>query len=845
MSIMDYDFIKDIYKPIISDLSADNSTLESFVAERENGFILKHNINELSKLLRFLNSPDNIFILNGFMGSGKTYAADCFLDFISDDVLIFKNSYQEAINLDDVFLSMFKDFSIYHHEKKVHLPKVETTVFTEKINTYIKYCNVPMLFIFDSFEINMRSRDTQKDILDFINFLSHFEKIKILICSRTFKQSDLISQDSSVCASLKSLTKEEMFEYLELNQIDGSRYECEELYKITRGHYLLLELSVLIMQILNLSLTIFSSEYKKSSKNFLEFLISKILSFSSDKFIKLMLLLASLRHGVSENFLLNQNIALSEDIDFLLQKHVISEKFGLYYLKDYIKSEFIKTVNTETKIKVHNFLLDVYEAELPLKPFDRELFLSRITMRQEAAYHSRRIASLEEELKKNGKSKISANILDMNYLSYTKKSGYNSVSENKSFSEKRYVKHIKQKSDKRNKISTKDSLLLNAAASSDEISKKMEDITNIQLNIPENETGKLIDEIPENLEDYVEIAESYEAAFNFSAAIIYYKKALTYTNDELFEHNEPEIYKRIAICCKKIQDTDEAVKNYEKVYSLYLNNSPEKANEILFEIAHIYAEVYKFDKAQEVYKRILYSPDGISASMTVRVYLSLSEIADNNLELETAVKYSQMALSNAEKLSDTRLLCECYFKYALLLDDTNNTDLALKYYLRCVQTSNDIGVNLFLAAAYSNLAAISYDSDNLSAAVMYYELSIESDKQTDNYEGLYYSYSKLADIYKIKNPDKTYELLVNALSAAKRIDDISYTVAVYVEIGDYYLSVDDYKQSLKSYILAMTLVPGHSSEDVKTNINKKLNKLKILLGDADYIKLVSEIKKKK
>ncbi|MCD7740334.1 MAG: tetratricopeptide repeat protein [Candidatus Gastranaerophilales bacterium] len=840
---MDYNFIKEILKPVVSDLSADTSTLESFLAERENGFILKHNINELAKLLKFLDSPDNIFILNGFMGSGKTYTADCFLDFISEDVLIFKNSYQEAINLDDVFLSMFKDFSIYHNEKKVLLPKVETNVFTQKINSYIKYCNVPMLFIFDSFEINIRSSDTQKDILDFINFLSHFEKIKVVICSRTFKQNDLISPDSSVCAVLSSLTNDEMYEYLEQNNIKGTKYECEELYKVTRGHYLLLELAVMIMQISNLSLTLFSSEYKKSSKNFLEFLISKILSFSSDKFIKLLLILAGFRHGVSANFLKNQKIASEDDLDFLLQKHVISEKFEKFYLKDYIKNEFIKTVNTETKIRVHNFILDVYEAELPLKPFDRELFLSRLTMRQEAAYHSRRIAALEEELEKSGKSKKNNSIQELSYLTYVKNTGYRLGMENKSPAEKKYIKSGLIKNNK-NLISKKETLFFNS--SQDDISKKMQDISNQDTDIiSDKQDLDYIVTIPDSLDEYIDIAKQYEDAFNYSAAIMYYKKALTYTNDEMFTQKEPVLYIRIAICCKKIQDTDEAIKNYEKVYQIYLHNSPDRANEILFDIARVYSDVYKFDKAKEVYKRILFSPEGVSSSMIVKIYLNLSELEDNNLDVKSAIKYAQSALSQAEKLSDTGLLCECYFKYALLLDDTNNIDLALKYYLRCVQTSNDALINPYLAAAYSNLAAISCDSKNFSAAKMYYELSIESDKKTNNFEGLYYSYSKLADIYIKENPDKTYEFLVLALSAAKKLDDITYTVSVYIEIGDYYLRTGDYKQSLKSYILALTLTPAHSADDLKDKINKKMNKIKILLGETEFIQLRNEIKKKK
>ena len=99
----------------------DKSALEVFIAGKESSFILNHNIDAISSLLSFLNSSDNTFILNGFMGAGKTYIADLLLDFINEDVLVFKNSYQEAINSDDVLLSLFKDFSVYHNDKKIEL----------------------------------------------------------------------------------------------------------------------------------------------------------------------------------------------------------------------------------------------------------------------------------------------------------------------------------------------------------------------------------------------------------------------------------------------------------------------------------------------------------------------------------------------------------------------------------------------------------------------------------------------------------------------------------------------------------------------------------------------------
>lgn len=847
---MNYNFINESFNSLISGVKVNKTELENFIAFKDNSFILKHNIDAISQFLKFLNSSENIFILNGFMGSGKTYVADLFIDFLSEDVLVFRNSYQEAITLDDVLLSLFKDFSIYHNEKRIILPKAESSIFSDKINAYIKYCNAPMLFIFDSFEINMRSKDTQKDILGFINYLSHFEKAKIVICSRSFKETDLISDDSVISYNLESLTREEMYDYLNLNSITGSKYEIEELYKSTRGHYILLELSVLIMNLLNISLTIFSSEYKKSTKNFLEFLISRILAMSSERFVKLLIILSIIRHGLSGDFLIKQNFASIEDINYLLQKHVIAEKFGQYYLKDYVKNEYIKSISTETKIKVHEYLVRLYDSELPLKPFERELFLSRQTMRQEITYHTKKIQNLNEELTKSGRTRLSE-MPDFNYLTYSKNSGYESGMEK--VKEKRYVKNIRNlSSDKRKRfeLSKEDSLLLNLSSNSDNISKELKDIVDFQNK--EEQGSKLhtdnmeIDSsVPNSLDDYIEIAQKYEDAFNYSSAILYYKKALTYKDDALFSRKEPVIYTKLAICYKKIQDIDEAVNYYEKVYQIYLEDSIDKANEILLSVAQMYNEIYKFDKAKEIYNRILYSEKGVSSNMIVRVYLDLSELEDNNLDIETSVKYAQRALQEAEKLSDIKLLTECYFKYALLLDDTGNTDLAQKYYLRCIQSSNNPEENAYLASAYSNLADLSIESNNISAAKMYYELSIEVDKKLNNYEGLYYSYSKLANINKEESPNKRYELLVKALSAAKRFDDISYAVFIYVEIGDYYFDVEDYKRALKSYMLAKTLIPTQAQDDIHSRINKGINKIKMLLGEIEFLKLMNEIKKKK
>ena len=150
-----------------------------------------------------------------------------------------------------------------------------------------------------------------------------------------------------------------------------------------------------------------------------------------------------------------------------------------------------------------------------------------------------------------------------------------------------------------------------------------------------------------------------------------------------------------------------------------------------------------------------------------------------------------------------------------------------------------------MSSAYSNLAEISLDAKNNAAAKMYYELSIEADKKQNNTEGLYYSYSKLAHLYQKDNPEKTYELLVKALAAAKTFDDVNYAVAVYVDIGDYYLSLKNYKQALKAFVFAKRLANPHSSDGLYNKVAERINKMKNLLGDVNFMRVVDEMKKSK
>ena len=87
--------------------------------------------------------------------------------------------------------------------------------------------------------------------------------------------------------------------------------------------------------------------------------------------------------------------------------------------------------------------------------------------------------------------------------------------------------------------------------------------------------------------------------------------------------------------------------------------------------------------------------------------------------------------------------------------------------------------------------------------------------------------------------------MLKALSAAKKADDVSYSSAVYIELGDYYISLQNYKSAIKAYILAKTLLPAYSSEDTNKKLNTGLSRIKSTIGEVQFLKFVDEIKKKK
>lgn len=833
--------------------------------------VLEHDFETFSKMMSFLSGSLNIFILHGFMGSGKSVITNLLPKVTDKSVLIFKINCFESTNLDDVLLSIHTAFVNFHNEKKIILPKIDSTIFAERINAYIKSGNRPMLFIFDSVE--SEKYPMQADIVNFIKHIAQIDRIKVIITSRNLTSNDLPSDSTTNFAVIKLHGKEEFIKLLNKNEIQAKDDIYEKVFVATKGHYLYISLLINVITLLNLSLASIYNDFSKQNMIIFNFLISKVLTLIPEKFLKTLWFLALIRTGVSENFLITQKIATKDELEYLEGRMLICRENANIYMKDYVKNSILGTINAQSKKDIHNYLHELYESQLPKKPAERDLIISRSTMRRESAYH--------KEIAENTvvpQAPVQAKQgIDYNYLSYAKgnKNDWNFAESSIAPKQQRTIKPAPRgmetrirnnmrakkfeltneelsllnklnlnvpkselikadREENRNNFQANMQQGLSAISSMHNIRKQQNNIP--QDNIEQNQTQEHI----ETLADVMNAASIAEQNFEYENALLIYSKAYNMTESAGYNEAKPIIMMQTAYCHRKMQNTDEAIRCFEIAYRLYSNINQDKANAALFNMAEIYSETYNYEQAKAMYEKILLTEQFTDLTFKIRVLLNLAEIENNKSNIEKAFSYYSSALNAAEQTGDKKLISECCFKFGLACDDAGNVDQAFKYYAKCVQTSNDYNINSFVSSAYSNIAGIYEDQNLTDKAAKYYEEAIKADEAQNNWDGLYFAYSKLASIYQTKSLTIAIDFSFKALNAAKNLKDNVYIASTYIQIGDYYYQANSNENALKSYLLAKAILIKQPNPENVRKIDVRINDMKARLGNAKFNELVSE-----
>ena len=794
---MNKNFIQE--KINLKELSKDN---------RQNICLLNNNERQIGDICDFLQGDNKLMLINGFAGTGKSDVLHFVTEYLNNDVLLINYTCFETTILDDMLLSFFETFKNFAHAGKITPPRVKVDNFTQKINTYFNSLNNPIVVILSSFQTILK--ENKQEILNFLEHLSKFPNIKIIITSRNFNYDEFAFIDYER-TSILALSKENFEKLLKDNNIKNIGPLSNELYKQTRGYYHYVNVSIKVSELRKWNLGKLLEMFSKSMGTYFEFILKEALLLVDPVSLHLFRLLALMRIPIHRNLLKSLHLYDEERIEFFINNFILSTDGECVYLKDYYREIIEGQIQDSVMLKLHKSCIELYETQLPLKPLERDLRLSRQTMRNEIEYHSLFIP----QKPKTNFTQISpilrinpAQVPDINKQEQHKEEVKQEPAAEESKSEK---------IEKINFIFDDENILNNIANSIKDFVVEKSENNEIVLN---HSNLSLI--------DLLNSAKEEETKYNYKRAVLLYQMALNKKDDENFDKLLPKIYISLAKVYKNLSDWYNTIEYYTRAQDYYYNiQNEEKVCAIKLEIAYIYFIMYKQDNAKYILNE-LKTKENISDELKIRINLALGKISDN---LDEEYDYYKKCVELLDVKTDKSLCAEVYYRFASTNDEKDIIKEAVKYYKKCIEITKN---NNYLSRAMSSLAQLCDESNKSEYAIKYYEQSVKIDKEQKNYNGLYSSERSLAEIYSSKDSNLSFEHLFNAYNYAKQLNEPYYMSDSASEIGNYYLLRKDFENAYKYFALAYDTIKNSSAKDNSEKLLSKMDYIKLFVSEEQF-----------
>ena len=800
-------------------------------------FVQRDKLNELLNF--YLDNNLKICLLDGNTGSFKTNLFNVSKKHLNDDVLVFSFKCFEGSTLDDIFLAFFEDLKKYAQQKKVSFAKIETNSISQRIITYLTNIKTPCVIMIDSLEEIFTKNDEaeREEVLRFISHLYSVEKFKIVLISSSFNELEH-SFDKFVNIKMQPYTKTEISEiFPELNP-----ESLEKFYQISGGNQSYVYITSSILVTLKTSLDALILEFEMKNISYEDFILQKLVTFATEKVRKSLYYLSLVNEPLNESFLIGEGFFTNEQLAYAVEKGLLVKEYGGIFIKSYLKKYLIKFIPNYEKNIIHAFWRDFYMSQLPLKPKDRVVLISRNTMRSQIEYHSKFVIAEHKETDSANMSLLSylnSNILDWNTTV--------SNSESESRKKKDNGRFLTNSSDSDNSFEkyelTKDEISLLSVPV--DLTKKAENINHLNTikSFNRNDDTEEIQEKQNSIVQIFESAENLETAHDFEMAFIQFHKALTLTNDKDFYEYEPKLLNKMANCARKMNKTVDAIDFYNRLIDLYNSrNDIDNVNAVRLEIAQIYKEIFKINQAKVIYENFVNKAINVSPTVVAKSYIELAGIEEDSANMETAIEYYKKAfelIDDGVQVDDI-CLSAAYFKYALILDDYNHISEAVDYYQKCINIATD--GNIYSSSAYANMGEIVRDTGDIKKAEELFKLGLKIDLKNSNFEGVYYICLKLARLFRESTGNNVSDWLLKSLSAAKKTKENMYIVNAYLELGDYYFDCKEFEKATKFYLYAEKYIQSsRDSQEAGENVYYKMERLKRFVPDNIIEKVKQEV----
>lgn len=575
-------------------------------SDKINPFLLKNNNSEALKAIDFINSEAKFLYIHGFMGTGKRQFINYLTEFIDKEVIILEYYCKAATVCDDILLH-FNDIIDNNSISKAVNLNVKITTLGNRFLQNIESIKKPFLIILHSFD------DVEEENLELIketfSNIAKEENVKLIVSTAGTYPDVMGELNEDVTVFLKAFNKEIFSEFLQAEGINISGKIIEDFYEYTGGYYYYLALTIKIIQAMKISLSDFLQKFKQSNLTYDSFLSATYLNLVPTTIRNFFWFLRTLRHGMTLNALALLELYDEFSIEYLKSNLMIFQVDETLFVQDYFLQKIDISIPDKTQVKLHKYIIGIYEKQLKESLKNRSILISRQALRAEIEYHNKRINEIENGENKETNASIVSDITtkEISLKSLSSKTTQNLLKEATDlYNNKKYTEAI-------------------------EAYKKILDDDKLNL--------QTVIEIRNNL------AKIYKQIGDYTKASYYYELIETYyiQNKELINLNY--LYYDMSDLFFKMYKIDRSIETIKKViYSVDTPQSLMVSSCTL--LGNIYSETNKPKEAFEYYKKALESADSnLDSSLLAELYFKYALALDDKGKPEEAFEYYDKCIS--------------------------------------------------------------------------------------------------------------------------------------------------------------------------------------------------------
>lgn len=722
--------------------------------------LLKNDDADIKKALAFLATDEKFLYVHGFLGTGKRQFINYVADFLQKDVIKLEYYCKESTVCDDILLYFIDIIEKTALSKAINL-NTKVTTLAVKFQTYISSIKKPFIIILHSFDdisqdnSNLVSQNLQEA-------LTKNSNLKVILSTRALVQGILGNIKFDKKIFLKAFSKDIFKEFLTTSQINCTDTTLDDFYKYTRGYYYYTALSIKIIQAMKISLNDFLEKFAMSGMNFDSYLGITYINLIPNTIRNFFWFLRTVRHGLTFNALAVFELYDEFSIEYLKTNLMIFQVGEIIYVQDYFQQNIDISIPAKTEIKLHKYIISIYEKQLKEPLQTREILISRQALRAEIDFHNNCIKNIE-------------------------------------VGSKNEEKQIK---------------------------------TTMQKPIEEKTV------IAEGLESKLQTARKLHEEKKNTEAIELYSKILE--DEKIDVQTKNEVRLALAKVYKEIGSYSKAVYYLERIETYYKkNNEVINLNYLYYELTDIYFLMYKCERAIKTIKKVIYSVDTPQSLMVASCTL-LGNIYTSQNNPNEAYSYYKKALESLDENTSEETLSELYFKYALASDDRGDEKTAFEYYTKCITLNED---NPYKSLAYSNMGACYFDNNNLADAKDCLKKAYDIEKRNNDYDGIYYNASQLAEVLVAMHDKNALNYLIEAKQSAEFLDEGYYIMESCVALGDYYYNDSSLaKKALKEYFEAKRIAVA-IGDDVE-KIDNRIKDMKLRMSKEEFSEIENKYEEK-